>query len=210
MARRRFRKYWSDLSQAPGREPGRPPIGEKIRDLIRTMATANPLWRAPRIHGELLKLGIEVSERTVSRILRTLKRPPSQTWKTFLQNHVGELVSIDFFTVPTVSLRVLYVFLVLDHTRRKVCNSGLRITPPPHGLDSRSWNLLTRLNRLVGGGREDQAGGTDAADQSNSGFGCSITLILFAMIAPVFLVKGPAHPQGHTGPVSGLMVPGTS
>ena len=127
--RRRFRKYWSELSQAPGREPGRPPIGEEIRDLIRTMATANPLWRAPRLHGELRKLGIDISERTVSRILRTIKRPPSQTWKTFLQNHVGELVSIDFFTVPTVSLRVLYVFLVLEHRRRKVLQFGVTDHP---------------------------------------------------------------------------------
>ena len=93
------------------------------------MATANPLWRAPRLHGELLKLGIDISERTVSRILRTIKRPPSQTWKTFLQNHVGELVSIDFFTVPTVSLRVLYVFLVLEHKRRKVVQFGVTDRP---------------------------------------------------------------------------------
>jgi hypothetical protein len=65
-------------------------------------AQANPLWRAPRIHGELQKLGIAVSERTVSRVLRTLKRPPSQTWKTFLRNHMSEIVAVDFFTVPTI------------------------------------------------------------------------------------------------------------
>jgi putative transposase len=69
------------------------------------LAEANPLWPAPRIHGELKKLGIEVSERTVSRILQTVKLPPSQAWKTFLQDHVGELVAIDFFTVPTIRLR---------------------------------------------------------------------------------------------------------
>jgi hypothetical protein len=73
----------------------------------------------------LLKLGIEVSERTVSRILQTVKRPPSQTWKTFLQNHIGEIVVIDFFTVPTVSLRVMFVFLVLEHKRRKVLHFGV-------------------------------------------------------------------------------------
>lgn len=88
------------------------------------MACANPLWRAPRIHGELGKLGIEVSDRTVSRVLRTVNRPPSQTWKTFLQNHLGEIVAIDFFTVPTIRLRVLYVFLVLEHQRRKVLHFG--------------------------------------------------------------------------------------
>jgi transposase InsO family protein len=90
---------------------------------------ANPLWRAPRIHGELKKLGIAVSERTVSRILQTLKRPPSQTWKTFLQNHVGELVAIDFFTVPTIRLRVLFVFLVIEHRRRRVLHFGVTEHP---------------------------------------------------------------------------------
>ena len=93
------------------------------------MAYTNSLWRAPRIHGELRKLGIEVSERTVSRILRTVKRPPSQTWKTFLQNHIGEIVAIDFFTVPTIQLRVLFVFLVLEHQRRKVLHFGVTEHP---------------------------------------------------------------------------------
>lgn len=84
---------------------------------------------APRIHGELRKLGIQVSERTVSRILRTVKRPPSQTWKTFLQNHIGEIVAIDFFTVPTIRLRVLFVFLVIEHQRRKVLHFGVTEHP---------------------------------------------------------------------------------
>jgi hypothetical protein len=84
------------LTQLSNRsEQGGPPLSSHIRTLIRTLAEANPLWCASRIHGELKKLGIEVSERTVSRILQTVKRPPSQTWKTFLQNHVGELVAID-------------------------------------------------------------------------------------------------------------------
>jgi putative transposase len=85
-----------------------------------------PLWRAPHIHGELLKLGIEVSERTVSRILRTVERPPSQTRKTFLKNHFGEIVAIDPFTVPTIRLRVLFVFLVVEHQRRKVVHFAER------------------------------------------------------------------------------------
>jgi putative transposase len=97
--------------------------------LIRTLAQANPLWRAPRIHGELRKLGIEVSERTVSRVLRTIKRPPLQTWKTFLKNHIGEIVAIDFFTVPTIYLRVLFVFLVIEHQRRKVLHFGVTERP---------------------------------------------------------------------------------
>ena len=82
-----------------------------------------------RIHGELLKLGIVVSERTVSRIIRTIQRPPSQTWKTFLKNHIGELVSIDFFTVPTISFRIVFVFLLLEHQRRRVLRFGVTERP---------------------------------------------------------------------------------
>jgi hypothetical protein len=93
------------------------------------MAQANPLWRAPGIHGELLKLGIGISEGTVSGILRTLKLPPSQTWKTFLENHRGEMVATNFFTVPTVRMRVFLVFLILEHTRRGVF--GFAVTEHP-------------------------------------------------------------------------------
>jgi putative transposase len=83
------------------------------------MAAANPIWGAPRIHGELLKLGFEISERTVSRLMPK-HRKPTQTWMTFLRNHLGQLVSIDFFTVSTIRLRVLYVFMVLDDRRRVI------------------------------------------------------------------------------------------
>jgi hypothetical protein len=93
-------------------------VAAEIRRLIRQIATANPLWRALRIHGELKMLGIEISERTVSRILRTVPRQPSQDWRTFLHNHLGQIVSIVFFTVPTMGLRVLFVFVVLEHRRR--------------------------------------------------------------------------------------------
>jgi hypothetical protein len=82
------------------------------------MAAANGLWRAPRIHGELKTLGIQISDRTVSRLLRKLPRRPSQTWKTFLHNHLGLMVSIDFFTVPKITMKVLFVFLALEHRRR--------------------------------------------------------------------------------------------
>lgn len=126
--REHFRRYWANLSKRPARM-GRPPVSLEVRTLIRTLAQANPLWRAPRIHGELRKLGIEVSERTVSRLLRTVKRPPSQTWKTFLQNHIGEIVAIDFFTVPTIRLRVLFVLLVIEHRRRKVLHFGVTEHP---------------------------------------------------------------------------------
>jgi hypothetical protein len=84
------------------------------------MATANPLWGAPRIHGELRKLGFEVSERTVSRLLSRRRRPPSQTWRTFLTNHLAAMVSMDFFTVSTLTSRVLFVLVLLSHERRRV------------------------------------------------------------------------------------------
>jgi transposase InsO family protein len=126
--RERFRQHWALLSKKPGKV-GRPPVTAEIRPLIRTMAQANPLWRAPRIHGELQKLGIAVSERTVSRVLRTLQRPPSQTWKTFLRNHMNEIVAVDFFTVPTIRLRVLFVFLVIEHRRRKILHFGVAEHP---------------------------------------------------------------------------------
>ena len=76
------------------------------------MATANPTWGAPRVHGELEKLGFKISERTVSRLMPKKTGKPSQTWMTFLRNHVGQMVSVDFFTVPTIQLGVLYVFVL--------------------------------------------------------------------------------------------------
>ena len=136
--RERFRRYWAHRSKKSGRW-GRPPISRQVRKLIRTIACANPLWRAPRIHGELQKLGIEVSERTVSRVLRTVKWPPSQTWKTFLQNHIGEIVAIDFFTVPTIRLRVLFVFLVWSIGAGRYFISESRNIRVPNGLGSRWW-----------------------------------------------------------------------
>ena len=127
--RERFRRFWARLSQPHRRRRGRPATAAEIRRLVEHVATANPLWRAPRIHGELKMLGIAVSERTVSRILRTLRRPPTQTWKTFLHNHLGQLVSIDFFTVPTVTMKVLFVFLVLEHRRRQVLHFNVTEHP---------------------------------------------------------------------------------
>ena len=127
--RERVRRFWARRSKRPGRRRGRPPAAVEIRRWIERMVVANPLWRAPRIHGELKILGIAISERTVSRILRGLRRPPAQTWKTFLHNHLGQLVSIDFFTVPTVTLRVLFVFLVLEHGRRPVLHFNVREPP---------------------------------------------------------------------------------
>src|SRR5215471_18565667 len=124
--RRRFKRYWRRLSQSKG--PGRPRVDSEICKLVRTMAGANPIWGAPRIHGELSKLGFEISERTVSRLMPK-DRKPTQTWMTFLRNHAGQLVSIDFLTVATIRLRVLYVFIVLVHDRRRAIHFNITEHP---------------------------------------------------------------------------------
>src|SRR5947209_16667663 len=125
--RRRFREYWARLSARAA--AGRPRVSRQIRALVVRMAQANPLWGAPRIHGELQMLGIDVAERTVSRLVPKRRSPPSQTWRTFLTNHVRDLVSIDFFTVPTAPLRVLFVFVVLAHARRRVLHFNVTEHP---------------------------------------------------------------------------------
>jgi putative transposase len=127
--RERFRKFWARLSQPHRRHRGRPATASEIRRLIEGMVSTNPLWRAPRIHGELKMLGIPISERTVSRILRTLRRSPTQTWKTFLHNHLDQTVSMDFFTVPTVTMKLLFVFVILEHHRRRVLHFNVTQHP---------------------------------------------------------------------------------
>jgi len=127
--RRGFRLYWRWKSRQSGRKTGRPRITAELRALIREMKRANPLWGALRIHGELLKLGIEVSERTVSRWLPRLRKPLSQIWRTFLANHAGDLVSLDFFTVPTLGFRILFVFIVVAHERRRVVHFNVTSNP---------------------------------------------------------------------------------
>ena len=125
--RRGFALYWTWLSR---RNPvGRPGSSREIRDLIRKIASANPLWGSPRIHGELLKLGMEISERTVARLMPKRRNPPSQPWRAFLDNHLKDLVSIDFFVVPTATFRVLFVLVVLAHERRRVVHFNVTEYP---------------------------------------------------------------------------------
>src|SRR3989441_1979003 len=128
--RRRFRAHWTKVSGRPTR--GRPPVNAEIKVLIMRMASANPLWGAPRIHGELLKLGLNVAERTVSRLMSKRRPRPSQTWRTFLDNHVRDVVALDFFTVPTAGLRVLFVLVVLAHHRRRVVHFNVTEHPTAH------------------------------------------------------------------------------
>src|SRR5260370_12448442 len=110
-------------------QPGRRAVSKEIRQLIRKMSRENPLWGAPRIHGELLKLGIDIGETSVGKYIVRSRKPPSQTWRTFLENHVKTMVSVDFFTVPTIRFQVLYVFLVLAHDRRRILHFNATSNP---------------------------------------------------------------------------------
>ena len=124
---KRFREHWRRLSQ--GRKPGRPAVAREVRALIRTMWQSNPTWGSPRIVGELRKLGIEVAKSTVEKYRVRPRTPPSPTWKTFLTNHVQDLVSLDFFVVPTVTYHVLFVLVILAHERRRVLHVNVTAHP---------------------------------------------------------------------------------
>src|SRR5260370_28153318 len=121
-----FRLYWRWKSRARG---GRPKVPMEIRRLIREMSLANRLWGAPRIHGELLKLGIEVAQSTVAKYMVRSGRGRSQTWKTFLHNHAAGIAAIDFLVVPTVGFRLLFVLPILRHKRRRLIS--LMVTTHP-------------------------------------------------------------------------------
>ena len=125
--RQGFKLYWRWKSR-PGK-PGRPPIEREIRDLIRRMSQENPTWGAPRIVSELALLGHDIAERTVAKYMVRTRKPPSQTWRTFLDNHVADIAACDFFTVPTATFRVLYVFIVLRHDRRQVVHFNVTTNP---------------------------------------------------------------------------------
>jgi len=125
--RKRFRDYWRGLSHGSGR--GRPTISPELRNLIRRMWHANPTWGSPRIVGELRMLGIEIAKSTVEKYRPKLRKPPSPSWRTFLEQHIKHTVAIDFFTVPTVRLRVLFVLIILTHDRRKVVHFNVTAHP---------------------------------------------------------------------------------
>jgi len=123
-----FRWYWRWRSR---RRPGRPPISEQIHTLIRGMAEENPMWGAPRIHGELCKLGFDICERTVARYLRRVRRRnnPGKNWLTFLNNHREVIVALDFFTVPTITFELLYSLFFIHHGRRKILHFNVTRYP---------------------------------------------------------------------------------
>ena len=111
-----FKSYW----RGSRRRGGRPTVPPEIRQLIRAMSIANPLWGAPRIHGELLKLGIDIGQTSVAKYMARRRGPPSQGWKTFLHNHADGIAAMDLFVVPTISFRLLYGLLILGHGRRQI------------------------------------------------------------------------------------------
>jgi len=125
--RKGFRLFWTWKVRRG--KAGRPAVTREVRDLIRRLSRENPLWGAPHIHGELLKLGLEIGETSVGKYMLRRRKPPSQTWRTFLDNHVKDLVSVDLFTVPTIRFQILYVFLVLAHDRRRVIHFNVTAHP---------------------------------------------------------------------------------
>jgi len=125
--RRKFRQHWAKLSRSG--KPGRPQLSKELRDLIRQLCRANPTWGSPRIRGELTKLGINISKSTVEKYMLRRRKPSSPTWRTFLENHVKDLVSLDFFVVPTVTFRVLFGLVILAHHRRRVVHFNVTEHP---------------------------------------------------------------------------------
>ena len=124
--RKGFGYYWAWKSR---HRQGRPLVSTELRDLIRKMSLANPRWGAPRIHGELLKLGLEVSQATVAKYMVRHRKPPSQTWRNFLKNHMTNMVSADSFVVPTITFRLLFFFVILSHDRRRPVHFALTTNP---------------------------------------------------------------------------------
>src|ERR1700730_3746439 len=134
-----FAAYWRWKSRPLG---GRPRIGKEVRDLIRRMSFENPLWGAPKIHGELLKLGIEVAQSTVSIYMVSRRNRPLQTWKTFLRNHMEGIASIDLFMSPTIAFEQLFAFLVLGHRRRQLLWIAVTETPRQRGFRPHTTTLF--------------------------------------------------------------------
>ena len=121
-----FRLY---LRWRSRRRCGRPTVSLEIRRLIREMSIVNPLWGAPRIHGELLKLGIDVGQTSVAKYMARRRGPPSQGWNTFLRNHADGIAAMDLFVVPTISFRLLYALLIMGHDRRQILWFGVTAHP---------------------------------------------------------------------------------
>jgi putative transposase len=137
--RRGFRLFWTWKSR---RRSGRPAVPADVRALIRELSTANPLWGAPRVHGELQKLGLVVSQSTVAKYMRRHPRPPSQTWRTFLTTHASQIMAADLFLVPTVTFRLLFVLVILAHDRRRIVHMAVTDHPTAGWIAQQLRNAL--------------------------------------------------------------------
>jgi putative transposase len=138
--RKGFQLYWKWKSC---HLEGRPSVSLEVIDLIHRMSLANPCWGAPRIHGELLKLGFELSQATVAKYLVRHRKPPSQNWRTFLKNHTQNLVSADFFVVPTITFRLLFVFVILSHDRRRLVHFAITDHPTAEWAARQLWEAFS-------------------------------------------------------------------
>jgi len=132
-----FKLYWG---WKYSRKSGRPSIHPHIVRLIGQMSEANPLWGAPRVHGELMKIGINAAQSTVEKYMSRRNRPRGQSWKTFLKNHSKDIVAIDFFIVPTIKLKMLFCLVVLSHDRRRIIHTAVTHSP------SHSWTVQQLRN----------------------------------------------------------------
>ena len=164
-----FKLYWRWKSRRRG--PGRPKTNAEVRALIRRMSTANPLWGAPRIHGELLKLGIEVGQTSVAKYMVKHRKPPSQTWRTFLDNHASDIAALDFFTLPTATFQVLFVLVIIIHVRRNVVHFNVTSNPTAQWtaqqiVEAFPWDtapryLLRDRDEIYGRAFQSRVGGID-------------------------------------------------
>src|SRR5450631_1437908 len=141
-----FRHYWRWKSRSIG---GRPQIGTDLRALIRRMSIENPLWGAPRIHGELLKLGFEVAQSSVAKYMVKRRRPPSQGWRTFLCNHAPDIAAMDLFVVPTIGFGLLYAFVIVRLDRRDLVWINVTANPTTEWIarqltEAFPWNEVPR------------------------------------------------------------------
>jgi hypothetical protein len=141
-----FRCYWRWKSRSQG---GRPQIDGELRALIRRMSIENPLWGAPRIHGELLKLGFEVAQSSVAKYMARRRRPPSQGWGTFLRNHAPEIAAMDLFVVPTLGFNLLYGWSLSDWTAEILSGSTSQPIQRQNGLPARSQRRFRGIRHRV-------------------------------------------------------------
>src|ERR1035437_5426444 len=164
-----FRIFWRWKSQ---HNEGRPKVSREVIALIKQMANENPSWGSPRIHGELKKLGFDISESTIQRYIpKRRKRTDGQNWKTFLKNHSKEIISIDFLTVPTIHFKLIHVLVVIEHYRRKLIFFNVTKNPTAEWTLQQIRNLLMDYDspRFLIRDRDKKYG--KLLDGKNNGFG---------------------------------------